>query len=152
MSQSHPGNNHAEYSLDEMKLLIRQYVKHIEEGYSKEAFVPCDYRTIESHLSKYATDLQSEKKLVEQAFRGNRLFWEEKGKKGLMVGKRFNATVWIFNMKNRFKDEWMDKIVRENNDKVDANVNHTGNITVNFGNNSLHTTQESGENPPINPE
>jgi hypothetical protein len=152
MAQSQPGNNHAEYSLDEMKLLIRQYVKHIEEGYSKESFVPCDYRTIESHLQKYATDLSTEKKLIEQAFRGNRLFWEEKGKKGLMVGKRFNATVWIFNMKNRFKDEWMDKIVRESNDKVDANVNHTGNITVNFGNNTLHTSQGAGEDTPSNTE
>jgi hypothetical protein len=146
MPQSQPGNNHAEYSLDEIKSLIIKYVAHINEGYSKESFVPCDYRTIESHLSKYASDLQSEKKLIEQAFRGNRLFWEEKGKKGLMVGKRFNATVWIFNMKNRFKDEWMDKVVRENNDKVDANVNHSGTIKVTFGNSTIQPPQGTGEN------
>ena len=121
MPLSHPGNNHNEYSLEEIKSLIIKYVAHINEGYSKESFVPCDYRTIESHISKYAAELQSEKKLIEQAFRGNRLFWEEKGKKGLMVGKRFNATVWIFNMKNRYKDEWMDKVVRENNPALFTN-------------------------------
>jgi hypothetical protein len=46
----------------------------------------------------------------------------------------------------------MDKIVRESNDKVDANVNHTGNITVNFGNNTLHTSQGAGEDTPSNTE
>jgi hypothetical protein len=44
MPQSQPGNNHAEYSLDEIKSLIIKYVAHINEGYSKESFVPCDYR------------------------------------------------------------------------------------------------------------
>ena len=69
-----------------------------------------------------------------------------------MVGKRFNATVWIFNMKNRFKDEWMDKIVRENNDKVDANVNHSGTIKVSFGNSTIQPPQGTGEDTPSNPE
>ena len=55
-----------------------------------------------------------------------------------MVGKRFNATVWIFNMKNRFKDEWMDKVVRENNDKVDANVYEFVDYDVDDDDNNNH--------------
>lgn len=142
------GNDESEYSVDEIKAFVKDYVKHIESGFTKKSFVPCDYRTLEKHLQNNP-DLRSEKKLVEQAFRKNMLFWEERGVKGLMVGKRFNATTWIFNMKNRFKEDWMDKIVREDNSKVDANVNHTGNITVKFGNNAVQPPQESSEDTPV---
>jgi len=126
------GNKEAEYTHDEMRKLIKEYIAHIKEGFTKEAFVPCSYKTIESHIHNYPSVFQSEKKLVEQAFRANRLWWEERGKKGLMVGKRFNATTWIFNMKNRF-EEWKDVQHRKNEDKVDANITTSQNITVSFG-------------------
>lgn len=36
----------------------------------------------------------------------SRLWWEKSGKKGMFWGKDFNATVWVFAMKNRFN--WKD--------------------------------------------
>ena len=35
-------------------------------------------------------------------------WWEELGRKGAKNGD-INPTVWIFNMKNRFRDDWRDK-------------------------------------------
>jgi hypothetical protein len=35
------------------------------------------------------------------------LWWEQQGKKGMFWGKDFNATVWVFAMKNR--TDWNDK-------------------------------------------
>lgn len=136
------GNKEAEYSDDEIRKFITQYIAHIKDGYSKESFVPCCYKTIESHVRNNHSVFQSEKRLIEQAFRANRLWWEEKGKKGLMVGKRFNSVTWIFNMKNRF-DEWKDVQHRESNDKVDAKVKHSGTIDVRFGSEPIHPAQES---------
>lgn len=142
------GNKVAEYTHDEMKAIIMKYCVHLAEGYSKESFIDCDYVTIESHLDKYPSVFDTEKRLITAAIRKGRFWWEERGKKGLMVGKRFNATVWIFNMKNRY-DEWKDVVHRKNEDKVDANVNHTGNITVKFGNNSVQPPQESGKDTSV---
>lgn len=46
-----------------------------------------------------------------------RRYWEDSGRKGQYLGKDFNATVWIFNMKNRF--HWIDKI----DQNINANLN-----------------------------
>lgn len=41
-------------------------------------------------------------------------WWEKKGQEATFGGvDGFNATAWIFNMKNRFKDDWRDKQERE---------------------------------------
>ena len=52
-----------------------------------------------------------------EAFAKCEIFWEEKGIQG-MIGQidKFNASSWIFNMKNRFK--WTDRMEQ----KVDASV------------------------------
>lgn len=138
------GNDESEYSVEEIKLFVKDYVKHIESGFTKKSFVPCDYRTLERHLQTNP-DLHLEKKVVEQAFRKNMMFWEEKGMKGLMVGKRFNSTTWIFNMKNRFKDDWMDKMVREDSSKIDQKIEHKGTVNVRFGNSPIQPPQEPAE-------
>lgn len=37
-------------------------------------------------------------------------WWERKGREATFGGcDGFNATAWIFNMKNRFRDDWRDK-------------------------------------------
>lgn len=102
----------AEYSLEEMKELIKLYVDHISQGYSKESFRDCDYRTIERHLSVYEADLQSEKKEMDKAYRNGRFEWESIGKR-MAKNNEGNATAWIFNMKNRYPDEWSDKVKQE---------------------------------------
>jgi transposase len=36
-------------------------------------------------------------------------WWEKKGREATFNDQGFNATSYIFNMKNRFKDDWKDK-------------------------------------------
>jgi len=36
-------------------------------------------------------------------------WWEGAGRKGIMGEMEFNATLYQFNMKNRFKEDWRDK-------------------------------------------
>lgn len=36
-------------------------------------------------------------------------WWEERGQEGVSEGKDFNATAFIFQMKNRFRDDYCDK-------------------------------------------
>lgn len=106
--KSHPGNKFGEkYKTPEKRLeVFNQYLEHLEAGYSKESFRPCDYRTMEKYIDEYPTELQSE--LVQGAMRGNRFFWEDmglRGTKGELQG--FNSSSWKFNMNNRFG--WSEK-------------------------------------------
>lgn len=51
---------------------------------------------------------------VKQAVVFSQGFWERKGREatfGLVPG--FNATAWTFNMKNRFKEDWRDRVEQE---------------------------------------
>jgi hypothetical protein len=58
------------------------------------------------------------------AFDKNRMFWEKAGLNGMFMGGKdnpFNATVWVFNMKNRFN--WRDKSDVKEESKQDININ-----------------------------
>lgn len=90
--------------------MIARYAEHRKNGFSKESFPDCDYRTIESHLNNNP-QLQPEKQLVQQAEREGRLEWESIGKKLATGELEGNATSYIFNMKNRYG--WADKQVIE---------------------------------------
>lgn len=40
-------------------------------------------------------------------------WWEKKGREAVFASKDFNATAFIFNMKNRFKEDWSDRVINE---------------------------------------
>jgi hypothetical protein len=118
------GNQDAAYSNQEIKELAKQYCEHLSQGLSKQSFVECCYKTIESRIEKEPDVFQSEKKGIEKALRASRLWWESIGKENILnqettvkdsegnfqtVKTSLNAAAWIFNMKNRFKEEWRDK-------------------------------------------
>jgi hypothetical protein len=44
-------------------------------------------------------------------------WWEDMGQKGLKMGKNFNATAFIFQMKNRFRSDYRDTHEIENTNK-----------------------------------
>lgn len=90
-----------------MRGIIANYIQHRAEGYSKESFPDCDYRTIASHLSKHEFELQPEKAGIEKAERLGQLEWERIGKQLANGQIEGNATSYIFNMKNRYG--WSDK-------------------------------------------
>ncbi len=88
------------------KKLCTAWCEHISQGYSKESFSLCDPQTFRWYKEKFPKDFDTKK--IAQAESDNRMFWEKAGIDGLWGGKKFNPTVWIFNIKNRFPQEWRD--------------------------------------------
>lgn len=46
---------------------------------------------------------------VKQAMRYSQAWWERKGREATFDAQGFSATSYIFQMKNRFKEDWRDK-------------------------------------------
>jgi hypothetical protein len=102
------------YKTDYCQMLI----DHMADGLSFEAFgglVGVSKQTLYDWEEKHE-DFLDAKKLGESKAR---LYWEKVGRDGLYheafkdqdgmtVNRSINATIWIFNMKNRFK--WRDRI------------------------------------------
>lgn len=84
-------------------------IAHMELGYSFESFagkIKVCKQTIYTWLEKYPEFLDAKKRGTELS----RYFWEKFGING-MAGhvKNFNCAAWIFNMKNRFREDWHDR-------------------------------------------
>lgn len=97
----HAGGRPTEYKPEYCELLI----EHMKRGLSFESFgavVDCSEQTLYNWREEHPQFFESYKRGV--SFSRN--FWEELGLVGTTEGKNFNATTWIFNMKNRFK--WRD--------------------------------------------
>lgn len=77
-------------------------------GYSKESFaalVSVHKQTIYNWIDEHEEFLDAVK--IGEA--KCRLYWERLGMSGANGSDEFNATTWIFNMKNRFHEEWRDR-------------------------------------------
>lgn len=85
-------------------------IDHMEQGYSFESFAGL-VGVAKSTLYEWQDRNPEFSDAVKIAFEKCRLFWEKEGIKGLWSGNgsNFNSTNWIFQMKNRFKDEWREK-------------------------------------------
>lgn len=100
-------------------------ILHMEKGYSFESFgahANCCEKTLYNWCDQYPEFLQAKKEGELKA----RQKWEEmglEGMNGLIPG--FNATVWLFSMKNKFG--YVDRI------DVNAKTQHTNvNVNVNL--------------------
>jgi hypothetical protein len=93
-----------------------ELIEHMKAGYSFESFagsIGVNRDTL-YEWAKVNPEFSDAKKIGTEA---GRLFWETKGIEGLFSttercgdqgsSKSINATIWIFNMKNRFG--WRDK-------------------------------------------
>jgi transposase len=98
-------------------------IDHMEKGYSYESFaglLGVSKQTIYDWEKANPEFLDSKKRATEKS----RLFWEKVGIENIVnietmekdesgsftaVKKSLNSAAWIFNMKNRFKDDWKDK-------------------------------------------
>jgi len=89
------------------KKYCRELIEHMEEGFSYTTFAAKIEVNLDSlyEWEKVNPEFSEAKK---KAFRKCQMFWEEMGINGAL-GKLFgfNASSWIFNMKNRFK--WTDR-------------------------------------------
>jgi len=101
-------------------------IDYIGHGKSKEAFaghIGVAVSTVYLWLDKHP-------EFSEAVKRGEAMsqdFWEELGLVGTTEGKNFNATTWIFNMKNRFK--WKDR-----HDITSEDKQLKGLVSVDYGN------------------
>lgn len=88
-------------------------VEHMKSGLSYESFAAiakCCRETLYDWEKVHPEWKEAKRK----AFHECQLFWEKAGLEGMFMGGRdnpFNATVWIFNMKNRFN--WGDRVHQE---------------------------------------
>ena len=84
-------------------------IEHLAQGLSFESFaakVDCEERTL-FNWAKQNPDFLAAKNL---GWPKARLFWEKLGVMGAAGKIRgFNPAAWIFNMKNRFRNEWRDR-------------------------------------------
>lgn len=96
-------------------------VQHMAEGLSFESFGGVDTvdvckSTLYVWLEKHPEFMDAKQRAISKC----RLWWERTGLDGLWntserdgpqssSSKSFNTGVWVFNMKNRFKDEWKEK-------------------------------------------
>lgn len=64
-----------------------------------------------SNFDRWCSEHDEFQEAVKQAVRFSQAWWEQKGREATFGGvPGFNATSYIFNMKNRFKDDWRDKV------------------------------------------
>lgn len=83
-----------------------QLIEHMSQGLSFESFagrINTTKQTLYTWTQQYPDFLDAKKRGEEKS----REVWEKMGMKGMWSGKKFNPTVWIFNMKNRFG--WRDQ-------------------------------------------
>lgn len=91
-------------------------IEHMGNGYSFQAFAGV-IKVSERVLYDWLDQIPEFNEAYEEAKARCRAKWEQFGIEGMFMGGKdnpFNATVWVFNMKNRFG--WTDK--RE--DKVET--------------------------------
>lgn len=97
---------------EERRQAFQALCDHLESGLSKKSFPLADWDTVEAYCRDFPEDFPPEK--LQEAMRRHLLVWEKigiQGAQGKIEG--FNAASWIFNMKNRFKEDWRDKVEQE---------------------------------------
>lgn len=68
------------------------------------------YETFEAYQAKHPDFSEA----VKAALRLSQAWWEKQGRVATFgAHPGFNATSYIFNMKNRFKEDWRDKVEQE---------------------------------------
>lgn len=111
-----PGGRPTVYKQEYCQMLI----DHMASGLSFLSFAAV-INVSEECLYEWGRVHQEFSEAKKEAFVKNRLFWEDLAIKNIKADK-FQSTVWIFNMKNRFPKEWRD---RQEVEQTSLNVNTT---------------------------
>lgn len=86
-------------------------IDHCSEGLSFEAFAGL-IGVAGSTLYEWAKANPDFSEAKSQAMQKCRLWWEKAGTQGMFMGGKdnpFNATIWVYNMKCRFRNEWTER-------------------------------------------
>lgn len=91
------------------------------KGYSKAqmaAELGCDRGTVDEWAKAYPEFSRS----IKRAATLSLAWWEHKGMWGMDRGIGFNATSWLFSMKNRFREDYSDKTDHHHSGQIDFNA------------------------------
>ncbi len=92
----------------------------------------CELGITKQTLLNFEADYPEFFDAVKQSLALSQAFWERKGREATFGGvPNFNATTWIFNMKNRFSEDWKD-VVRSENQPLGKDGKPTDQPTINF--------------------
>ncbi len=98
-----------EYKPEYCQMLI----DHMKEGYSYESFA-ASIGTCRQTLYNWEKQFEEFLDTKRLAFEACQFWWEKQGKDGLFSqfqGSNLNPSLWIFNMKARFR--WRDEVPQE---------------------------------------
>ncbi len=82
-------------------------IDHMAEGFSFESFAAV-IKVTRSTLYEWVSAQPDFSDAKQRGFEASRLTWEQIGRDIAKKGEG-NATAFIFNMKNRFREDWNDK-------------------------------------------
>ena len=94
-------------------------IKHMKTGLSFESFgaeIPCGKDLLYQWLKEYPEFSDAKKKGTSHSLK----YWEQAGIHGMWAGQEFNATVWIFNLRNRFG--WRNDTKDNEDEAADKNI------------------------------
>ena len=124
-------NNKKWRTSEERKAVCQALCDHLSQGLSMKCWPLSDPATVKSYIEEFPEDFDAE--AIADAKRKGLLFWERLGIDGATgVNKDFNATSWIYNMKNRYPRDWADRIVQEQTGKDGGPIESNVTINVKF--------------------
>ena len=95
----------------------QRVIEYGKEGMSK-AEMSANLEITRETFNQYEKEYQEFSDAVKEAINSSQAWWESKGRQAVFNSVNFNATAFIFNMKNRFKEEWSDKTVTEHQGSI----------------------------------
>jgi transposase len=105
----------------------QRVIELASEGMGK-AEIACGIGVSRDTIHEWTKVHQDFSDAIRRAYEEALAWWERKGREATFGGvPGFQSTAYIFQMKNRFKDDWRDKI--------DHDVEFTGDIHVKLGGN-----------------
>lgn len=99
---AHPGGRPTKYSSD----MCEKVIEYMSQGDSKTA-VAAKLDISKETLYEWVNTIPEFSYALKKGMNLCQQWWEDLGKEVILQGQG-NAAVWIFNMKNRFRDDWSD--------------------------------------------
>lgn len=122
-TSKHPGGRPTEYKEE----YCEKVIEYMTQGDSKTA-VAARLGIAKDTLYEWAKIHKEFSDAIKEGLSLSQLFWEDLGKELVLQGQG-NATAWIFNMKNRFREEWSDTVKQELTGKDGGPIPILGGIT-----------------------
>lgn len=93
--------------------MCERIVEFGKEGMSK-CEMAAELEIAYDTFDRWQNEIEEFSEAVKSAMRHSQAWWERKGRQATFGGvDGFNATSYIFNMKNRFREDWNDTVKNE---------------------------------------